>query len=170
MKVQDENIVDLKHKDAIDKIKELVGHNGICLFTTNLSHVPLNTRPMATLQVDEEGALWFLSLQNSEKNEDILADPRVQLFYSNEKRAEFLSVYGLGSVVYNKEKINELWTPMASNWVKEGKDDPQLTCIKVLPEEAFYWDTRHNKLITVFKALTSSGDISNESVKGKLHL
>src|SRR4051794_31469923 len=85
---------DLSGKEAVEKLQELVKAADICLFTTNLTQLPLSTRPMSTQDVDDNGYLWFLSGKSSHKNEDITADNRVQLFYYNKSSAEYLSVYG----------------------------------------------------------------------------
>jgi len=106
MKKQGENqgdkVQNLSSHEAIEKLKELIKHNSICMFATRLSDTPLETRPMSVAQVDEEGNLWFLSGKSTKKNEDIAIDPHVQLFFSNVSDQEYLSVYGMASVVNSK--------------------------------------------------------------------
>ena len=40
---------------------------------------------------------------------------------------------------------------MAKAWFHEGKDDPNLSLIKVAPEHAYYWEPKQNKMVTLFK-------------------
>jgi len=156
--------------EAIDKIKKVAMDADIALFTTNLSKLPLATRPMGTLDVDDEGNLWFLSKNDSDKNHDISHDNQVQLFYSNKGSAEYLSIYGRAQILTDRTKIEEYWTPLAKAWFKEGKDDPTITLLKVTPEDAYYWDTKENKLITLVKIAFSAVTGSNVDggIEGKI--
>ena len=156
--------------EAIDKIKKIAMDADIALFTTNLSKLPLATRPMGTLDVDDEGNLWFLSKNDSDKNHDISHDNQVQIFYSNKGSAEYLSIYGRAQILTDRTKIEEYWTPLAKAWFKEGKDDPTITLLKVTPEDAYYWDTKENKLITLVKIAFSAVTGSNVDggIEGKL--
>ncbi len=45
----------------------------------------------------------------------------------------------------DKEKIEELWTPLAKAWFTEGINDPRISVIKVVPDNGFYWDNKHGK-------------------------
>jgi general stress protein 26 len=169
--VDNDQVKNLSDNKAVAKLKELVKHNSICLFTTNLNSHPLRTRPMSTKEVDDEGNLWFLSSRSSHKNIDIDDDPNVQLFFSNNSDYEFLSVYGEAAIYTNRDKIEELWSPIVKAWFKEGKDDPDLTAIKVTPRDAYYWDTKNNKLVSIMKIMASvvSGTSMDDGIEGELH-
>lgn len=163
-------IKNLTHEEAIEKFKELVDHNSVCLFTTRLTNVPLTTRPMSVQKVCDQGNFWFLSSSESTKNEEIQVDERVQLFFLNVSDSEFLTVYGKASISRDKQKIAELWTPIAKAWFPEGKEDPRVTVIKVAPEEAFYWDTKDGKIVSMIKIAASAvmGKTLIEGVEGTL--
>lgn len=172
MENKSNTIEDLDHKESIKKIKELVDHTSICLFTTNFSDTPLQTRPMATQEVDDEGNFWFLSDEDSNKNLQISEDSRVQLFYSNPSKYEFMTVYGHAMISEDRSKIEKLWNPLAKAWFKGGKDDPFLTVIQVIPDEAYYWDTKNSKMVSLLKILTSvmSGKTMDDGIEGKLKI
>lgn len=150
------DVKNLSSQAAIEKIKELAMDANICLFVTNLSTIPLSSRPMATQEVDDDGNLWFMSKNDSEKNMDIEKDNRVQLFYSNGSSYEYLSIYGTAEILHDREKIEELFTPMIKAWFKEGKDDPTISLIRVKPVDAYYWDTKNNKMVSLIKIAISA--------------
>lgn len=166
------NVKNLNDREAIEKIQKLAGKESICLFATNLSKIPLTTRPMGTQEVDEEGNLWFMSAKSSDKNEEIEQDNRVQLFYSNTGSSEYLSIYGTAEIVFDRQKIDELWNPIAKAWFKEGKNDPEISLIKVTPEAAYYWDTKNSKMIDFIKIVASAvtGKTMDGGVEGKLRV
>lgn len=171
-KAPKKNRTDLVKGEAIQKLKELVKNESICHFCTDLSNVPIRTRPMSTQEVDDDGNIWFLSSKKSQKNEDILKNSQVQLFYSNTSNYEFLSVLGTASISNDKKKIKKLWTPLAKAWFTKGSNDPDITLIKVVPENTYYWDTKNNKMVSLVKMLVSTvtGKAPDDGVEGKLNV
>src|SRR5688500_1832491 len=95
----------LMGEEGIAKMKELVGHNAICMFTSSVEEVPLQTRPMTTQEVDDQGNFWFFSSKSSHKNYEVKTDSRVQLLFANTSESEYLTVYGTASVVEDRSKI-----------------------------------------------------------------
>ena len=162
----------LSSTDAVKKLQELVKDANVCHFVTNLNELPLDARPMATQDVDDNGNIFFLSGSDSHKNQHIESDPRVQLFYTNSGGYEYLSIYGTATVTRDRKLIEEMWTNMAKAWFKEGKDDPNLTVIVVKPEHAYYWDTKSNKVISLIKIAASmvSGASMDNGVEGELNV
>jgi general stress protein 26 len=165
------DVKNLTANDAVEKIREIAKDANICMMITDLSTLPLNSRPMATQEVDEEGNIWFMSGKDSEKNRDIKKDEQVQLLYSHTGNYEYLSIYGHAEIVNDRAKIEELWTPMAKTWFKEGKDDPNISLIKVVPEDAYYWDTKNNKMVSLIKFAMGAMGITPKDdggIEGKL--
>jgi general stress protein 26 len=164
------DIKDLARNDANKMIKELAEKADACLFTTNLTQLPLTTRPMSTREVDDDGNIWFMSRKGSSKNREIEKDNRVQLFYANMSGAEFLSIYGTAEIIKDDERAKALWSAIAKTWFNEGYDDPELTLLKVKPEEGYYWDTKAGKFITLFKMVVGAitGKEMDAGVEGKL--
>jgi general stress protein 26 len=162
-------IKNLSRQEANDKIKKLADDADICLFTTDLTTLPLKTRPMSTQKVDKEGNLWFFSDKNSDKNKDIAKDERVQLFYSNKTSSEYLSLYGTATIIQDAAKAKELWTTIVKVWFKDP-EDPNLTIIKVVPEDGYYWDTKDGKLVSLFKMAVGiiTGKELDGSIEGKI--
>ena len=154
-KITEKNHQDLSAQDAIDKLKELIKNEATCFFCTKLAQQPITTRPMMTQKVDDQGNIWFMSSIKSGKNEDIENDNNVQLFYSNPSDYEFLTVSGKATIHTDREKIYEMWTPFAKMWFKDGKDDTDISLIKVTPQSAYYWDTKNNKVISMIQMLAA---------------
>jgi general stress protein 26 len=153
MQIANGDIQSPDHRKAIDKMKAVIKHNSICLFTSNLAELPLHARPMSTSKVCDQGNFWFLSSRDSDENEEIALDPRVQLFFANPSDLEYLTVYGMASISNDLSKIEELWTPQAKAWFAKGSTDPGITVIKVKPEEVFCWDNKNEKMVSLLIAI-----------------
>ena len=150
------NTKNLNHAEAIDKLKSLVEDIVTCLFCTDLKTDDGSTcRPMSAIKVCDQGNIWFFSEKDSDKNKAIDNDKNVQLFFSHPAKGSYLVVNGEAEIILDKTKIKELWTPVAKIWFKEGKDDPNISIVKVSPTTAYYWDTDGNRMTNFLKMVAS---------------
>jgi hypothetical protein len=55
-------------------------------------------------------------------------------------------------------------------WFTEGKDDPRISVIEFIPEEGYYWDTKHGKVVAGIKMMIGAaiGKTLDDSIEGKL--
>jgi len=161
----------LQDKEAIRKLQDLATEISICLFCSGSdTNEHEGCRPMATSGVDEEGSIWFMSDRNSEKNKEIMTDPIVKLYFCSPGKSSFLVVSGEADIVYDREKIRELWNPLDKTWFKEGEEDPAISLIRVKPIHAHYWDAKGNKMVNFIKMIASvaSGKTLVEGEEGNL--
>jgi general stress protein 26 len=149
-----ERQTNLNAGEGIKKLKQLVDDIDICLFCTDLKTDDGATcRPMSRQEVDEDGSIWFFSEIDSDKNIGIQKDNAVQLFFSHPGKNSYLVVNGVAEIFHDRNKIEALWTPVAKVWFKEGKEDPNISLIKVTPSSAYYWDTEGSKMVNILKFL-----------------
>ena len=161
----------LKAREGVEKLRKMVKEIDICLFCTNLKNDEGETcRPMSAQEVDDEGNIWFMSDVHSDKNREIKQDKRVQLFFSHPGKSAYIVVNGDAEILTDREKIEEIWTPFAKTWFKEGKDDPNISLLKVQTRSAYYWDTTGNMMINFLKmaASVATGQNLVDSEEGKI--
>lgn len=169
----EKNEENLVGQEAARKIKELADEAKSCFLCTNIrSGQPFTTRPMAVQEIDEEGNIWFLSAEDSLKNKELGVDPFVQLLFQGSTHSDFLSVHGRAAITKDKDKIKQLWTPLAKTWFTEGINDPRITVIKVEPDGGHYWDTKHNMLVAFAKQIAGAitGQTLDDSIQGDINL
>jgi general stress protein 26 len=167
------NTGNVQQQEAIKKLKELAKEIDTCLFCTNLATNDGGTaRPMGTQQVDDNGDIWFFSGKDSDKNHEIAEDPKVQLFYAHPAKSSYMVVNGTASISTDKNKIEELWSPLVKTWFKGGKDDPNISLIRVSNVNAHYWDTKGNRMINFFKMIASvaTGTTLVDAEEGSIHV
>lgn len=163
-------IEDLEARQAVSKMREIILSAPTCFLASGLSQMPFHLCPMYVQDVDSEGAIWFFSGADSVHNELLQEDPRVELMFSNNSKHEYLAVFGRASLSRDVEKVDELWGTMVKAWFPGGKDDPNLTLIRVEPDRVHYWDTRENKLVALGKILLGAvtGKALEVGVEGDL--
>ena len=166
----------MSNQDLIDdaakqKLKEMAESIDFTLMATGLEKPPFHTIPMSTKLVDEEGCIWFLSGKDSIHNSEIESDSRVQLNYADAGALEFLTVFGTAKIVTEKSKLRELYGSTDDAWF-DGVGDPNLSAIKVIPYDAHYWDSKNNKLVTMFRigVAAVTGDKPDLMDQGKLSI
>jgi general stress protein 26 len=161
---------DLTDELAADKIKDLAEDIKICMFCT-YKETRLQSRPMTVQKIDELGNLWFLSDRNSSQNAEITQNPQVEIFFSG-PYDKFLTLHGNAKILYKREIIEELWDPIVKVWMPGGIDDPNLSVIKVVPEDGYYWNNKHGKVVAIAKMTAAfvTGKTMDDGIEGSLEL
>jgi general stress protein 26 len=155
---------------AMRKLAELIDAASIAMLTTEEADGSLRSRPLATLQLDSEGRLWFFTGLSSGKVEEIDQHRKVNLSYANLDKQDYVSVSGHARLTRDREKMKQLWTRWVEPWFPKGLDDPDLALLEVTIDEAEYWDapaSRMQRLFGLTKAL-ASGDTSGLGEHGKV--
>lgn len=136
----------------LEKLSELIKDMSVGMLTTMNSHNALVSRPMSALEMDSSGAIWFFTDKNSEKVESLNT---MNLSFTDEKDGTYVSMSGYGEVLFDKERIQDLWTSFAKPWFPDGPDSPNLALLKFLPQTAEYWDAPHSKMVRMFAMAAS---------------
>jgi len=162
----------LKSKKAVQKLKELVKHGDICMFTTLDKDSRINSRPLSTADIDDEGNIWFFTNEFSEKIHDLSNNNSVNLIYANPDRNTYLNISGSCVVVVNREKNSELWSSFLKAWFPNGLDDPKLCLLKVMTQDAYYWNSSSSRMVVAFNILKAivKNEKYDEGEEGKLSL
>jgi general stress protein 26 len=169
----EDNRADLHSHDAVERIKDVVKKTQTCFFCTALSTGDSNaSRPMSVRKVDDEGSLWFLSANDSHKNQELARDPSVTLYFQGSEHSDFLQLSGSATINTDRAKIDELWEPVIKTWFTGGKDDPRITVIKVEPTTGYYWDNKHGNAVAGLKMLVGAaiGKTLDDSIEGRISL
>lgn len=165
------NTKNLVSKEAIEKIKH-IGDGQVAMLCTFTSDHAMDSCPMATQRIDDDGTIWFFSRKDSTKNQHVAANPAVQLIYMVPNKTEYLSLEGTATVTRDQAKIDELWSGWAKTWFPDGKDDPNLTLISVTIDGGHYWDTKYGKMVALAKIAIGAvtGKPMDVGVEGSLKL
>lgn len=129
------------HSEAIKKINELVKGKQIAMLTSVSDEGHFHARPMAILDVDFDGDVWFFTRKDSPKVDQIQSEPRVNVAYSDPSNQDYVSLAGKARLVVDKALNEKYWKPQFEAWFPDGLDDPQLSLLKIEVEGAEYWDS-----------------------------
>jgi general stress protein 26 len=108
---------------------------------------------MGTADIDEEGNIWFFTNECSHKASEVSVENTVSLTYSDPNNQTYLSIVAEASLVDDKAKMKELWSPFIQAFFPKGLNDPKLTLLKVQPTDAEYWDSSSSSMVVLFNLL-----------------
>jgi general stress protein 26 len=149
--------------NQIEKIKELVSRSRVCMLGTSEEGF-MKFRPMSHVDIDDEGSIWFFTSKDSWKAEDVHRNPAVQLIYINQSDSIYLTMEGMAQVLYDPQRMKELFNPFVKAWFPKGLKDSSLALLVVRPIGVEYWSNDDSKILTYIKMLSSAVTGSPPSV------
>ena len=124
----------------MDTIQAMVKDIKYTMMTTRNGENHLHSCPMNTTETSIGAKeIWFIGHKPSETVDNIKQNPEVNLAYVTQESDKYLSISGSAELVEDEEKLNELWSVMYNAYFEQGKDDPKVQLIKVVPHGAEYW-------------------------------
>src|SRR5215203_2169826 len=162
----------LDNTAALKKFKDLVEDIKTCMFITNTAGDNDHTRPMATIEVEDDGTLWFYTDVRSIKVEEVKDEQTVHLVYAHPGKSTYLDVWGHATLVTDRQQIVDKWSPIVKAWFPDGIADPNLALLKVQPNETYYWEAESGKMVQFFKMAASivTGKRLAEGAEGSLNI
>ncbi|MGV8969802.1 MAG: pyridoxamine 5'-phosphate oxidase family protein [Microbacteriaceae bacterium] len=123
----------------IDKINDIVSSTKFAIVTTRTRSGELHSRPLASLEKEFDGTLWFFTEDPSAKTEDIAADKNVSVTFVSGMSS--VSIAGTAEVTRDQEMIDTFWNPWAESWFDGGRTDPTVALLRIEASTATYWST-----------------------------
>lgn len=155
-----------RHHD-IEKLKDVIDGLDTVMFTTVSAQGRLVSRPLRMQEMDEDGALWFVTDCKSHKIDEIRARPQVNLAFAAPSDNTYVSVSGKATILFDKARLQELWSPEMTVFYPDGVDDPDLCLLRVELEGAEYWDSPGglvgNALYLAAAAVTGDAGVLSEN-------
>jgi general stress protein 26 len=162
----------LHANEAVKKLQDMVNDIRACMMITSGKTGARASRPMAAVDTDHMGNIWFFTSRHSNKVKDIELDHFVQLVFAHPGKDSYLDVRGRANVIADPESVKEKWNPMIKAWFPGGIDDPDICLLQIKTDEVHYWDTENSKMVQVLKAALSivAGKPLVEGVHGELNV
>jgi general stress protein 26 len=131
--------------EKLDDLYKIIGDIKIAMLTTRRRDGMLVTRPMATQKRHPVADFWFVTDVETEKVEELAADPNVSLAYYNSKSWEWVSVSGRVTIIRDRRIIEGLYQPDWKAWFEDeggerdgGPGDPRFALLAVQAQSIIY--------------------------------
>ena len=123
---------------SLEEVRALLSGMEIGFLTTLGTEGHLHSRPMQLQRHDRDGTLWFATSLESDKCEELRANPRCCVSFL--RHSKYVSISGSAALVKDEALIRKLWTPAWRGWFPQGPKEPDLVLLKVAPELVEYVD------------------------------
>lgn len=101
-------------------------------------------QPMTGFGEPETGAIWFFTRTDTDFARDVAAggpgggQPGMFCYQAKDQKVQ-ACIHGVLSVDPDRARIDRYWNPVVAAWYPEGKDDPNLTLIRLDAEDGRVW-------------------------------
>jgi general stress protein 26 len=151
---------DVMDEEKSHKLHELIAEIETAMFTTRRADGRLVSRPMAVQKRAAGADLWFVTMRDSDKLDEIAHDPQVNLAFFKDRTKEWVSVSGRARAVDDRAKIHELYQPDWRAWfgdeggAQDGTpDDPRMILIGVDVEMAMFLELNKPQPVVLFEVV-----------------
>ena len=134
---------------AVAQLNQLIQGIKNAILTTVRPDGSLHSCPMVSRPAEENGVLWFITHNHSEKVEAVRTSQRVNLAFADDASERYISVSGYCELVRDHGRAKLLWDPGYAGWFPGGPDDRELVLLKVVIEHAEYWDAKNGGMVPV---------------------
>jgi general stress protein 26 len=98
----------------------------------------LRSRPMAIADCTDDGRVRFITRDDSGKLAELDENPKVNVALQGDQR--YLSISGTARLTKEPAIIDKAWARKQNPWFREGRDDPHVMVLEVVPGCVEYWD------------------------------
>lgn len=149
----DEDMTEITGTEALARVAALVEDIDFTMLTTIDDDGNLVSRPMSTRQMDDAGDIWFFTAEDTEKVHEAREHHHVGLSYCDPGGMRYVSVAGAATVVHDRAKMEELYSPSLDIWFEDGIDTPGIALLKVTPTVCEFWEPAKGKIAMAAGAL-----------------
>jgi len=150
-----------------DIVRAILKAGRTAVVTTQTAEGALHSRPLAVLQDDFDGTLWFFTADPSPKTEDVAVHPAVNVAVGDGKG--WLSFSGTATVSRDQERIDAFWNPWASAYFEGGREDSAVALLEIQVDSVHYWDLDKPAIVRAFEVVKgivthSAPDVGDDGV------
>lgn len=113
-------------------------------------------QPMTHFADEEDGAIWFITSADTDLVSAVGPGNEAGFAYQSEKGDYHVSIMGSLVEYPSDEKIDELWSPAIAAWFEQGREDPKVTLLRMVPREAAIWASDGNPILVGLKLLNAA--------------
>lgn len=127
-------------------------------------------RPMAHIAKPEDNALWFITAQGTDIEEVARAGKTGNYILACSHGQLYASIEGQMTLEQSQEKLDEIWSPMASVWFEDGREDPDVRLVRFTPQQGEVWTTDGSAkaMYEIAKSFVNDDDRPDLGAHGKV--
>jgi general stress protein 26 len=114
----------------------------------------LTSRPMTALEMDATGDIWMMTSRRTLAPLVGSGGVDGNLALMDDEKSSYVSIACRVALIDDPARKEALWSAVGRPWFK-GPDDPDLTLLRLTPQQAEIWDGPHGSLTRVLAIAAS---------------
>lgn len=143
--------------DAIVQLRDQLKSIRFGMLTSLGGEGDLYSRPMTLQELDDNGSLWFFTSDDQPLAHQLSVNPQANITFSEPAKDLYISLAGEASLLKDRGRAQQLWSPAVAAWYPGGIDDPHLTLIRFDTSTAEIWDVDTNQMQQLFSGPEQAG-------------
>ncbi len=146
----------MSKQDNMDKVQEIIKDVKFAMMSTVNKKGDLHAWPMTTNETSLGAKeIWFVGDKTSDIVKDIQDNKQIGLTYASKDAKNYVSISGNAELVDDQAKIEELWSVVDNAFFEQGKEDPNVQLIKVVPHGIECWISG-SSTVNMFKMVAAA--------------
>jgi len=141
--------------DPVVKLSGLIQGIDLVILTTVRPDGSLHSSPMVSHGVEANGVFWLLASDHSDKVEAVRTTQHVNLAFCDPAKQRYVSISGFCELIRDRNRAHAMWKTDYSSWFPGGVDDPNLILLRIVAQQAEYWDAAQARMIPLNGFLSS---------------
>lgn len=96
-------------------------------------------QPMSAFAEEEAGQIWFYTRKETDLAQAVIDGADAMMILETKDQELQACVGGRLTQVLDRERMDKYWGPVVAAWYPDGKDDPQLTMLRLDAHDAAIW-------------------------------
>jgi general stress protein 26 len=131
---------------------------------------PRHFQPMTAFCDADEGAIWFYVRRDNHLLAEIAETPTAMMTLTTKDQGFIACVGGTAREDHDRDRIARFWNPVVAAWFPDGKDDPELTLIRMRPDDAKVWVSHSNPVRFGFEVMRANATGRTPDMGDTAHL
>ena len=107
--------------------------------------------PMTAFCEQELGTIWFFTRRDTELVRKLVQGGKAMFNLVAKDRDLWACIGGTITEQHDGERIEKYWNPIVAAWFPEGKDDPELTLLRLDADDAEVWISQKGPIRFAFE-------------------
>ena len=107
--------------------------------------------PMTAFCEREQGTIWFFTRRDTELVRKLVQGGKAMFNLVAKDRDLWACIGGVITEQHDGERIEKYWNPVVAAWFPDGKDDPELTLLRLDADDAEVWISQKGPIRFAFE-------------------
>jgi general stress protein 26 len=128
---------------------------------------PHHMQPMAAFGDRTGDAIWFFTKKDTDLVQQTGSGHDAMVCIMAKDQEFQACIHGVLHQDIDRAKLEQFWSPYVSAWYPDGKDDPELTMVRLDPKDARVWVSKRGPIAYPLQIAKANATHTEPDISGK---